>query len=994
MTRLAIIVAAAGLWIGSVPGLSQEGFPVAPGSGLLPAQAAAAISLPEGFKATLFAGEPDVHQPIAFTIDERGRLWVVENYSYPDWSPYGRDRVVILDDTDGNGSFDTSRVFFDQLNFATAIAVGHGGAWVGSAPYLLFIPDKNRDDVPDGPPQVLLDGWGHQDTHETLNSFVWGPDGWLYGNQGIFTHSNVGAPGSRDDARTPLNACVWRYHPTKRIFEIFAEGISNQWGLDFNDRGDAFVTACVIPHLYHVVQGGHYLRQAGQHFNPYTYGNLQPIGDHVHYDQGISWTDSRMGGGGTDAAGGGHAHAGTLIYLGNNFPAGYRDSLLTHNILGNRINRDVLKPTGSGYVGSHAPDFMKANDGWFRGLRLETGPDGSLFNSDWYDPRACHQQRPHDRTNGRIYKISHGDPTPVLVDLAALSSPELVALQLHPNEWHVRRARLLLQERGPDPTVHAALLQIARTNPDVTRQLRALWALHVTRGLTSALALEFLRSPQPHVRGWTIQLMAEDRSPSPALRSAFAELAARDPSPVVRRFLASAAQRVAPDDRWPIVEALLMHGEDAGDHNLPLLYWYAAEPLVSLDPDRAMKLGTSSPLPALRPFFIRRQAEAAANASAVGDQADASGLAALVQTLAATDDTTWQSEILSSLLGATDGRTDLKAPPGWDAAYRRLSASPDPALIAQADTLASRFGDQNIHQAKRRVASDPFAPLAARQAALDVVLQRRDFQLAPFYQSLLTEPGLRVQALRGLAAYDVPGTPEAIFAAYATFSPEEKRLALSLLAERESYARALATALDAGTVTAADLDAGLVRRLRLRDDPGINAALAARWGVAQTSTAEVTAAIERWKNHLTPERLRAADAARGHALYVQNCATCHRLFDEGADLGPELTGSNRKDLDYLLANIVDPNAIIGRDYLLTIIETKDGRSAAGIIKRETPAAVTLATVTGIETFSRGDIAALNRLEVSLMPPGLLDALTPEEVVDLIAYLHALAPPAP
>ncbi|MEY4939627.1 MAG: hypothetical protein RIQ93_1362, partial [Verrucomicrobiota bacterium] len=534
-----------GLFASCAGAWAQGDFPVAAGTGLTPVAAARAMTLPPGFHATVFAAEPDVHQPIAFTIDERGRLWVVENYAYPEWSPYGRDRIVIFEDSDGDGRFDRQKVFYDRLNFASGIAVGHGGVWVGSPPYLLFIPDKNRDDVPDGAPQVILDGWGHDDTHETLNSFVWGPDGWLYGNQGVFTHSNVGRPGARDADRTPLNACVWRYHPTKKIFEIFSEGMSNQWGLDFNDVGDSFVTACVIPHLWHVIQGGNYQRQSGPHFNPYVYEDIKTIADHFHYDRGVKWSDARFQAGGTDAAGGGHAHAGTLIYLGDNFPAEYRGMLLSHNVLGSRINRDTLEPAGSGYIGHHAPDFMQANDAWFRGLRLETGPDGSLFGSDWYDARACHQQQPHDRTNGRIYKYRYGDPKPVLVDLSQWSNVELVALQLHPNEWHVRRARLLLQERAqlrPDPAVHAALIKIVRENSDPTRQLRALWALHVTRGLSEATALQFLKNPSAHVRGWTIQLTCEDRNPTPALLTTFTELARADASPVVRRFLASAAQ--------------------------------------------------------------------------------------------------------------------------------------------------------------------------------------------------------------------------------------------------------------------------------------------------------------------------------------------------------------------------------------------------------------------------------------------------------------------
>jgi putative membrane-bound dehydrogenase-like protein len=989
----ALFLALIATGVTSVRLAAQAGeFPIAAGKGLTPEEAARAMSLPPGFRAVPFAGEPAVHQPIAFTIDERGRLWVVENYAYPTWSPYGRDRILVMEDTDGDGRHDRSTVFYDQLNFASGIAVGHGGVWVGSPPYLLFIPDRNRDDVPDGPPQPVLDGWGWQDTHETLNSFVWGPDGWLYGNQGVFTHSNVGRPGARDAERSPLNAAVWRYHPTKKLFEVFAEGMSNQWGLDFNDVGDAFVTACVIPHLYHVIQGGHYHRQAGQHFNRFAYGDIKTIADHFHYDRGVKWSDARFGAGGTDAAGGGHAHAGTLVYLGDNFPDEYRGTLFTHNVLGSRINREVLRPSGSGYIGSHLPDFMRANDAWFRGLRLETGPDGSLFNSDWYDARACHQQHPQDRTNGRIYKISYGDPKPVAIDLAALSSDELVRLQLHRNEWHVRRARLLLQERGPDPAVHAALRELLRTTPEVTRQLRVLWALHVTRGLTGELALECLKSPHPEVRGWTVQLMSEDRAPSPTLRAAFATLAANDPSPVVRRFLASAARRIAVDERWPIVEALLGHGEDADDPNLPLLYWYAAEPLVPADPARAAALAERMPLTALRSFFTRRAAALADETAAVSNGgANRSGLDTFAEALARTQDPSYQRELLASLVAATEGRSNLTAPAAWGAAYANLGLSTDPAVVAQADALAVRFGDRQLAWRKAAIVTDAFAPLPARQAALKVMLETQNFQLSPIYHRLLTEPGLRGDALRGLAAYDVPATPPAILAVYASFTREEKRVALGLLAARPLYARELVAALAEGRIPRTDFDASLARQMRLHGEPELDLALTRVWGVARETPAETAAAIARWKTELTPARLAAADLHRGRELYLATCASCHVLYGDGRAVGPELTGSNRGDLDYLLRNILDPNADIGRDNQLVTVELADGRVAAGIVRAETAAAITLVNQAETITLSKEQIRRQERLEISLMPSGLLSALTEPDVADLIAYLQTTTP---
>jgi hypothetical protein len=220
-------------------------------AGLSPQEAVKAMTLPPGFSATVFAAEPDVHQPVGFTIDDRGRLWVAEAYTYPTRAPegQGKDDIVIFEDTDGDGKFDKKTVFATGLNLVSGIEVGFGGVWVGAAPYLLFIPDKDHDDKPDAEPQVLLDGWAYQDTHETLNAFTWGPDGWLYGCHGVFTHSRVGKPGTPDDQRVPINAGVWRYHPTKHVFEVFAEGSSNPWGFDWNDRGQSFITACVIPHL-------------------------------------------------------------------------------------------------------------------------------------------------------------------------------------------------------------------------------------------------------------------------------------------------------------------------------------------------------------------------------------------------------------------------------------------------------------------------------------------------------------------------------------------------------------------------------------------------------------------------------------------------------------------------------------------------------------------------------------------------------------------------
>lgn len=568
-------------------------------SGLSGAKAAEAMTTKAGFTVKLAAAEPDVIRPISFTIDARGRLWVVEAHTYPIRAAdgQGKDRVLIMEDTDGDGTLDKRTVFMEGLNLVTGIELGMGGVWLAAAPNLLFIPVDQKTDKPTGPPQVVLDGWGYEDTHEMFNNLKWGPDGWLYGTHGVFTQSNVGAPGATDAERTRLNAGVWRYHPTTRKFELFSEGTSNPWGIDFNDYGQSFVTVCVIPHMFQTIQGARYLRQAGNHFNPYTYDDIKEIGDHVHWigDRGPHAGNFR-----SNSKGGGHAHAGAMIYLGSDkWPAAYRNNIFMNNIHGSRVNMDVLTRKGSGYVASHGEDFLLTNDTWSQWLNFKYDQSGSVFAIDWYDKNQCHSPNPdvHQKTMGRIFKISHSTDQWKKVDLYKASDKELVECQLNKNEWYVRQARQILQERGPNKKVHKMLKEILANNPDETRKLRALWALHVTKGLEEKDLLELLSNPNEYVRSWAIQLIAEDKNPSDAAMKRFAELAANDKSAMVRLYLTSALQRVDPAKRFETLEALVQHEEDKEDHNLPLMLWYALEPTVLVDMNRALAIAAKAKAP-------------------------------------------------------------------------------------------------------------------------------------------------------------------------------------------------------------------------------------------------------------------------------------------------------------------------------------------------------------------------------------------------------------
>jgi putative membrane-bound dehydrogenase-like protein len=953
-------------------------------AGLPPEKAAASMTVPEGFAVTLFAGEPDVHQPIALCLDDRGRLWVAEAYSYPirRSDKEARDRILIFEDTDGDGRFDKRTVFLEGLNLVSGLEVGFGGVWIGAAPYLLFVPIKPGEDKPAGKPRILLDGWHYEDTHETLNAFRWGPDGWLYGCHGVFTHSRVGKPGTPDKDRIPINAGVWRYHPTKHVLEVFAHGSSNPWGLDFDAHGQAFITACVIPHAYHIIQGGRYQRQAGSHFNPHTYADIRTIADHLHWGGG-DWTSSRGGEGAHDTAGGGHAHCGLMIYQGGAWPDEYRGHMFMGNVHGHRLNMDVLKPKSSGFVASHGPDFLLANDAWARFINLRYGPDGNVYLLDWYDKQACHHGDPNiwDRCNGRIYKISYRGTNSVSVDLGKKNDRELVDLLLHKNEWFVRHALRLLQERAADKKLDAEidsdLSKIAFQNKNEMKRLRGFWALHVTGGLTEEAIHKALDDKAEHVRGWAVQLALEDGKASEMISKKLAEMAVQDASPVVRLYLASGMQRLPLPQRWDVLQGLLTHSEDAGDHNLPLMYWYSLEPLAGASPERALRLASAAKAsPLLLPFTARRIVSAGTPEA----------LSMVVKALANENGAGKQLAVLRAIHEALKGRRRVEMPSKWSAAYVNLSDSKDAEVRRQATTLAVIFGDAKAFADLRRVLSDSGADATARQGALTALLDAHDTNLAPILQKLLDDKALRSPALRGLAFYDDPKTPGVILQVFSLLPPKEKRDALNTLASRVSYGKALMEAIAAKKVSVSEVPAEIVRQLRNLHDKALDDRIAQVWGIVRTTPADRAKLIAAWKKKLTASAP-APDLSLGRATYAKTCQQCHTLYGEGGKVGPDITGSNRANLDYLLENILDPSAVIPNDYKMTVLTLKSGRVISGIVRAETAAAITVVTANETLTVPVNEVEEQTPSSTSMMPDDLLKPLSEDEVRALVAYLR-------
>ena len=936
-------------------------------------QAVAKMTVPAGFEVKLAASEPMITQPMAFCWDDRGRLWVAENRDYETrskgFSADGNSRILILEDTNGDGQFDTRKVFLDGIPFPSAIAVGFDGLWLGAPPNLLFVPDKNHDDKADGPLEVRLTGWGIQDRHEVFNSFSWGPDGWLYGCQGFATRSTVGKPadggtilrkGDPFPVEMPvkngqyLDGGVWRYHPTKDRFEVVAHGFSNPWGLDFDDHGQMFITACVIPHLWHVIPGGIYHRQGGSHINPYVFDDIKTIANHSHRS----------------------AHGGARIYMADEFPREYRGRIFMANLHEHDVITDILEPSGSGFVGHHGDEPLFAHDNAWVGFSMEIGPDGAAYVLDWHDSDICGDAI-HDKDTGRIYRLApkglQGTPG---INLAAQSDLELVGLLTHRNDWYSRRARVLLQQRAAagqlEAAVPAKLWELFAQSKTSAHQLRALWALHITQNLPADRLLPLLDHAEPYIRGWAIQLLGEDRAYSPSALEKFTAMAEKDSSPIVRLYLAAALQRISMAERWPIAQNLVAHAEDAADHNLPKMLWFGIEPMVEADATRAMALATRSKIPLLAPYIARRAIAA-------------KQLGPVAATLLSNTDLALRLQLLEGVRDGLKslGRNAVTKPKNWDEAFAALNATSDAKLTDFTAQIGQLFGDTKAAAAQLAVLKDPAAPIERRRQILTAFARDAYAAALPVVLSLLDEPAVRRDAIRALASFDDPQVAATLINRYAKLPAAEKSEVVSALSARRSTASALVAELKKNTIPKTDVTAFDARQLYRVLGPSF----VEFWGPITQLASDKQAEMTKYKAMLTDAVLAKANTGHGRAIFERSCVACHMLYGSGGIVGPDLTGSNRANLDYILSQILNPSEVMQESYQLVIVTTRDGRTLSGTVAAEDNQQLTLRLVGPDSIVTKSEILSREKSPISMMPEGLLKTLKDDEVRDLIAYLR-------
>jgi putative membrane-bound dehydrogenase-like protein len=951
-----------------------------PGPPLTPAEAIRKMQVPPGFSVELVAAEPDLVNPVAMCFDEKGRIWVTESIEYPRQSAGpGKDRIKILEDTDGDGKFDKVTVFADGLNIPSGIAVGHGGVWVANSPDILFYK-IGPDGKAAGKPEVVVTGFGRADTHELPNSLTWGPDGWLYGLNGVFNPCHV----KQNGREWKFTCAMFRIHPRTKEFQVFCEGTSNPWGIAFDTEGSAFVSACVVDHLWHLTETGYYLRQGGP-YPPFTW-KIDSIVKHRHQKA---------------------AYCGLCFYDSDAYPEEYRGKLYMGNIHGGCINSDELTRDGSTYFAKPRPDFLTANDAWFMPVAQKTGPDGCLYILDWYDRYHCYQDAGRDpegidRLRGRLYRVRYQNtPRAPKIDVSKETDDQLIERLHSPNGFFRDTALRLLTERlatdkRSETRQKLEALALQQETPRRTR-LHALWALIGAGPLSAAFQDRLLGDNDPTFRAWAVRAAGNFPNENPPLRSRILTLA-RDSSPDVQLQVAIAARKLDPQKALPILVEVLAHC--GNDKLIPHIVWQNLHPLLEDHGEEFLREVTKIDLPAapaaasLLPRVVERilashkpQPQTVAGlmkylGEAKGDRA------ACAQCLAMLASKVQTGELSGPTLNAL--RDDLLP------TLTKFTGAPNTTLAVEASLLAATLQDPDGLKAARQYFTSAKEPDAVRLKALAALVAARDPSVLDGVADMLshsktTSSQFRGKVLAGLGKLDQPKVAQVVLKHFPNMEPELQPRAIDLLTERPVWSKLLLSEIGDKKIAPGALNVNQVRKLLASKDAELLKQVKAVWGSLREDrnperekvVAQMRALIQK-----TP-----GDAKAGALVFKKVCAQCHKIYGDGVEVGPDVTANGRSDFDQLLSNVFDPSLVIGAGYQATTVTTQAGQVITGLVVEESPQRLVLKVQGGeVKTIPRSEIDEVTVSKVSLMPEGLERQMQTQEIVDLFAFLCLDRPP--
>jgi len=925
----------------------------------------------------LMASEPDVEQPLYASWDSKGRMWVTmyRQYQFPaglkivsydqhlrakfDKVPLppprgekGADKITVFEDTDGDGFFDKHEDVITGLNIASAALHGMGRIWVLNPPYLLSYPDADFNAKPDGDPEVELSGFGLEDTHSVATSLQWGMDGWLYGANGSTTTGNVSSANTKNVKWE--GQCIWRYHPKKKTFEIYAEGGGNTFSLDIDSKGRIFSGTNGVTRGMHYEQGSYGIKGWGKHgplTNPYAFGwfeHMKLEGDNKRFSQAFT------------------------VYEGGLLGSAYEGNIIAPNSLHNLVYVSQRLPDGSTFSNQDEEQLMTTSDRWFRPVWSGVGPDGGFYMLDWYDTRLSHVSPVDDwhKTSGRIYRVrpAAGAPSLKPFDLSQASAEELLGYLGHANEWFRKQA---IHEIG-----WRNMTELVPKIKAMPLSLETLWTLEA---LNAVQALP-LNVSDPYIRRWAVKMIGEGHEGS---ADTLVRLAREEQHPEVRAQILATAKRLPAKTALP----LLWSGdaEDQSGH-LPLLAWWALESKAEKEREAVFAFLKSDTDFLQTKLFRDHLAEKLAKRYALAGGEE--NLNSCADLLALTNDETLRSQFIAGIASAFEGAEMPKLPDSLTKALNDYLTKQSGSDL----TLALRSGSKDALKDALKLLEDKKATNTARIAIAKTLAELGKQEAVMPMVTLLKSsaaPSLKRGILQAAAKFDDKRLPEALLLGWEGQIAGDKALredALRVMTGRKGWAQILMNFVNEWKVPAKHFTIDIVRQLSLHKDPDIDASIEKHWrGLLATGpTPEKKREAERIKTVL---KTGLGDANKGKLQFTARCAVCHSLFSEGGKIGPELTGYDRSNADFWLDNLFTPSLEIREGFGTYIVKTKDGQILSGLMDAQDANGIVLKDMAGNKTaIKQADIETLEASPISLMPEGLTTGMTDADLKDFFAYL--------
>ncbi|MDA7887948.1 c-type cytochrome [Akkermansiaceae bacterium] len=922
-----------------------------------------AQSTPDDLESEIVLNESQVEQPAFIKFDARGRLWVAEYRSYPepagakmksrdrywravydklpsppghpDYHP-GKDRITIHEDTNGDGQFDQHSTFLDHLNLATSFEFGPDGVYVLQPPYLLYYADKNHDDKPDGTPKVLLEGFGIEDTHSLASALTWGPDGWLYGAQGSTVSSKIKTPGSDQASVDRIGQLMWRYHPVRKAYEVFAEGGGNLWSCEFDSKGRLFSGHNGSTPGSYYLPGAYYAKtfqKHGEFSNPHVYGHLPSI-DHPGWKR---------------------LSTNIAIYEGGQLPERFEGALLWANPLQHKVGASTLTPKDLNFRSEYLDPLLVGDAPLFRPVYLEPGPDGALYVADWRDTNINHIKNHEgeiNKSDGRVYRIRKKNAeNHDSIDFRKLTTHQLVEKLRSSNRWTRETARRILWSR-PDRN---ELLQPLLTSAKPQDILEALWVVDRSDPSFYQVSARTLEHKDPHIQTWSARLLFDSHQ-----GHWLAFYPRSYPTPELRSQILAGLKSHPPLGFWGFLHHLLQNEADSPSLQLRQLYWWTLEFRAIWQPKEAVKIVTSATTTLhqelaaklARRFISENSPETAQACLALFQQSPKSLHLALTASLsqALTPDSIIPDELAKLLIESGNNSIAL-----------RIRLQEDEALSEGISLLAN--------------------PKASSSALLEIIPVIRSPEAEPLLLNLTNNKDSEIAraALNSLFSYSSRSTGEALVKKFNNLPRDLQELAALLLTSRPEWATTWLEAIRLGDISSSHLTP-LIRE---------NLPESLRKDLPADSQDDFEKEISRITEVL---KTTSGNPQAGRKLYLERCGACHHLYNEGGNIGPDLTSYQRNSIPDLLFAIVNPAAEIRQGFETVIVTTKNKQTRSGFRIAENDQSITIRPLGGAnQIINRSEIISLKNSNTSLMPAGLISDLNEQQLRDLFTYLGTSQP---